>query len=65
MKREELAKILNVSLRTLSNWEKEKPELVELINLGLKVKDQIEETKKYLEKLEEMKEEAKKGKFIL
>jgi DNA-binding XRE family transcriptional regulator len=65
MKREELAKILNVSLRTLSNWEKEKPELVELINLGLKVKDQILETKKYLEKLEEMKEEAKKGKFIL
>jgi len=65
MTRNELAEKLNISLRTLNNWEKEKPELVELINLGLQLKSQIEETKKYLNKLEDMKEEAKKGKFIL
>ena len=46
MNRQELAKLLNVSRNTLTNWEKEKPELVRLINQGLALDEQIEETKK-------------------
>lgn len=58
MNRQELAKLLNVSRNTLTNWEKEKPELVRLINQGLALDEQIEETKKYLEKLETIKQRA-------
>ncbi|MFZ2890592.1 helix-turn-helix domain-containing protein [Sulfuricurvum sp.] len=58
MTREELAELLNVSRNTLNNWEKEKPELVKLINLGLSVEDQIEEAERHLEKLKEMKKKA-------
>lgn len=65
MTREELAKELNISLRTLSNWEKEKPKLVKLINLGLQTEQTIEETKKLLEKLEEIEKKANSGKFEL
>lgn len=46
MTRQELAKLLNISRGTLNNWEKEKPELVRLINQGLALDEQIEETKK-------------------
>lgn len=66
MTREELAELLNVSRNTLNNWEKEKPELVKLINLGLSVEDQIEEAERHLEKLKEMKQKAtSSGKFKL
>jgi len=65
MTREELAKELNISLRTLSNWEKEKPKLVRLINLGLQTENTIEETRKLLEKLEEIEKKASSGKFEL
>ena len=65
MTRAELAKDLGISLRTLTNWEKEKPKLVKLINLGLQVENQIVETKKHLEKLVDLEKEAEKGKFIL
>lgn len=58
MTRQELAKLLNISRGTLNNWEKEKPELVRLINQGLALDEQIEETKKYLEKLENIKQRA-------
>jgi DNA-binding XRE family transcriptional regulator len=66
MTREEFAEILGVSRNTLNNWEKEKPELVKLINLGLSVEDQIEEAERHLEKLKEMKQKATStGKFKL
>lgn len=65
MTRAELAEILGISLRTLSNWEKEKPTLVKLINQGLSIDEQIEEVKKNLKKLEELKESANCGKFKL
>lgn len=64
MTREELAELFNVSRNTLSNWEKEKPELVRIINLGLAVDEQIEEAERNLKKLKEMKE-ASNGKFKL
>lgn len=65
MTREELAKELGISLRTLTNWEKEKPKLVRLINLGLKADNNIKETEKLLKKLKEIELEANSGKFEL
>lgn len=64
MTREELAKKFNVSLKTLHNWEKDKPELIKIINLGLLAEIQLEETRNHLKKLEDMKSQADKGKLI-
>lgn len=58
MTREELADLLNVSRNTLNNWEKEKPELVRLLNLGMTVDDQIDEAEKHLEKLKAIRDKA-------
>ena len=63
MTRQELAEKLNITRNTLTNWEKEKPELIRLINQGLALDDQISETQKFLEKLEKIKEKAKNGKL--
>ena len=65
MTRQELADLIGVSRNTLNTWEKEKPELVRLINLGLQTDRQIEETRKLLEKLEEIEQRASSGKFQL
>jgi len=65
MKREELAELLNVSRNTLANWEKEKPDLVRLINQGLALDESIEATEKHLENLKAIKEKASSGKFKL
>ncbi|WP_326833113.1 helix-turn-helix domain-containing protein [Campylobacter portucalensis] len=64
MTRQELAELLNISRGTLNNWEKEKPELIRLINQGLALDEQIEETKKYLEKLENIQKRAITSKKI-
>ena len=45
MTRKELSETLSVSLRTLDNWEKEKPELVRLINQGFALDASIEATR--------------------
>ncbi len=65
MTRAELTEMLSISLRTLSNWEKEKPKLVRLINQGLAIDDQIEEVERNLERLKEIKEASDCGKFKL
>ena len=65
MTRQELAEKLNITRNTLTNWEKEKPELVRLINQGLTLDEQISETKKFLEKLEKIKEKANNEKINL
>ena len=65
MTRQELADLIGVSRNTLNTWEKEKPELVRLINLGLQTDVQITETRKLLEKLEEIEQKASSGKFEL
>jgi len=65
MTRQELAEKLNITRNTLTNWEKEKPELVRLINQGLALDEQISETKKFLEKLEKIKEKANNEKINL
>ena len=63
MTRQELADKLNITRNTLTNWEKEKPELIRLINQGLALDEQITETQKFLEKLEKRKEKATNGKI--
>ena len=63
--RQELADLIGVSRNTLNAWEKDKPELVRLINLGLQTDVQIHETRKLLEKLEEIENKASSGKFEL
>ena len=63
MTRQELADKLNITRNTLTNWEKEKPELIRLINQGLALDEQISETKKFLEKLEKIKTKANNGKI--
>ncbi|MDD5400148.1 MAG: hypothetical protein PHQ93_03045 [Sulfurimonas sp.] len=65
MTRKELADLLGISLRTLDNWEKEKPDLVRLINQGFALDESIEATKKHLEELENIKAKASNGKFKL
>lgn len=65
MNKQELAKMMGISLKTLYNWEKEKPDLVRLINQGLALDQSIEETRKHLERLEAIKENASNGKFNL
>ncbi|MDD3602347.1 MAG: putative DNA-binding transcriptional regulator [Sulfurovum sp.] len=65
MTKQELADLIGVARQTLNQWEKEKPELVRLINLGLQTDKSIEETRKLLEKLEEIEKRAGSGKFQL
>lgn len=63
MTRQELADKLNITRNTLTNWEKEKPELIRLINQGLALDEQISETQKFLEKLEKIKYKSNNGKI--
>lgn len=65
MTRKELAEKLEVDPTTLRNWEKNKPELIKLINAGLMLQKQIEEMEKNLIQLKKMKEKADCGKLII
>jgi DNA-binding XRE family transcriptional regulator len=65
MNRTELASLLQVDIKTLKNWENNKPELVRLINLGLKTDKTIEQTRDLLKKLEEIESKASSGKLQL
>ena len=65
MTRQDLADILNISRQTLNAWEKEKPDLVRLINQGMALDESIEATRKHLENLEAIKDKASSGKFKL
>ena len=65
MTRQDLADILNISRQTLNAWEKEKPELVRLINQGFALDQSIEATEKHLAELKAIKATANSGKFKL
>lgn len=65
MTKEEFAKILGTTRQNLNKWEKERPELVRLINQGLAFDKLIEKTKISLEELETIKRNASNGKFKL
>lgn len=63
MTKKELAEILNVSRPTLNKWEKEKPELVRLVNQGLLIDELIEESERNLLNLKKLKLEINNEKF--
>jgi len=65
MTKEELAKLLGTTRQNLNKWERERPDLVRLINQGLALDQSIEETRKHLKRLEAIKENASNGKFNL
>ena len=65
MTKQELADLLGITRPTLNKWEKEKPDLVRLINQGLALDESIEATREHLKKLEEIRERASQGKFKL
>ncbi len=43
MNKQELINRLNISLKTYYNWEKNKPELIKIIELGLLKEKEIEQ----------------------
>lgn len=49
MTRQELAKMLGTTRQNLSKWEKERLELIKLINLGLHAKHRISTLEKELD----------------
>ena len=65
MTKQELADLIGVSRPTLNQWEKDKPELVRLVNQGFALDESIEATRKHLAELEAIKETASNGKFKL
>jgi len=65
MTKEELANLLGTTRQNLNKWEKERPDLVRLINQGLALDQSIDETRKHLERLEAIKANTNNGKFNL
>jgi len=63
MTKGELAKKLNVDRKTLNNWEKEKPELIRIINLGLQADKIIKESNQFNRKLKDIRKQANSGKL--
>lgn len=63
MTKEDLAKKLGTTRQNLNKWEKERPELIRLINQGLALDETIEETEKHLERLKEIKNKSNQGKL--
>lgn len=53
MTKKELAERINVDPKTLTNWEKQKPELIKLINLGLAAEKHQKDVEEYLGKIKE------------
>lgn len=56
MNKNELSKRIDVSLKTLYNWEETKPELIKLIKLGLEKEQELENDNKKINN-EELKSE--------
>ena len=57
MTKRDIAGFLNVDIKTLSNWQKFKPNLYKTVMLGLMVEEIIEKSEKNLEELKEIKKE--------
>ena len=65
MTKSELAKGINVDIKTLSNWENTKPELIKLINLGLSAEKHINNTNDFLKEMENLKNKTEIDKELL
>ncbi len=65
MTKSELAKRINVDIKTLSNWENSKPELIKLINLGLSAEKHIINTQTFLKEMEMLKDKTEIDKSLL
>lgn len=63
MTRKELADLIGISRPTLNQWEKDKPELVRLINQGLTLDSQIIEAEENLQNCEIYKKNLKVENF--
>ncbi len=63
MTKQELAELLGTTRPTLNKWERERPELIRLINQGLALDETIEEAEKHLERLKDIKNRASQGKL--
>ena len=63
MTKQELAELLGTTRPTLNKWEKERPELIRLINQGLALDETIEEAEKHLDRLKEIKSKSNQGKL--
>jgi len=61
--KQELAELLGTTRPTLNKWEKERPELIRLINQGLALDETIEEAEKHLDRLKEIKSKSNQGKL--
>ena len=53
MTKKELAERLGIDVKTLNSWEKNRPEVMRLIHLGLATEGHIEDVEKYLTKLKD------------
>jgi len=60
MTKRDIAGFLNVDIKTLYNWQKNKPNLYKTVMLGLKVNEAIEEAQKGVDSLKEFKKELEK-----
>lgn len=54
MTKKDIAKFLNVDIKTLYNWQKNRPNLYETIIRGLAINEVIEQCKKNVENLEKV-----------
>jgi DNA-binding XRE family transcriptional regulator len=63
MTKKDLAQKINVHPKTLTNWEKDKPELMRLIQLGLAAEEHLKDTEIYIKKMKNIcnTEKIKKG----
>ena len=55
---EELAKRIGTTRQSISRWRKQYPERIKLLYQGLALEETIEETRKHLQKLEEIQKKA-------
>jgi len=51
MTKKELAKRLNLDVKTLSSWEETRPEVMRLIRLGLAAEEHVQNVEEYLKKI--------------
>ena len=65
MTRQELAELIGISRNTLNTWEREKPELIKLINLGLHAEQIILENDRLNKKMKKMLMQLNSGKLQL